>query len=507
LFYEEISRSALRKGWLAFHRLDWDERPLALQYGFRYHNRYYLLQEGYDPSFRGMRPGTALRGWVVRGEIKRGIAEYDFLAGSARHKLDWGARLKACRFVRLARKPLVSRVFISLPHAYQSARQKVGRLLPEALLSMRRRLLRPQSAPNDSQSSHDVSSVKRLAQSSLSNLYCCTPLGAISRALANRYTLERNGSTRLAVRSHPVCTIFRYHRVNNDRDPFFDALPVSQFHSQMEYLARHFHLVTLDQLAGGELPCGDKKCCIAITFDDGYRDNFVHAFPILKKMGIPATIFLTTGYIDSGELPWYDQVRLAFKLTLKPRLSLHEIGGPTTGIECESQRLEALALTLRWLRSVDDDLRLRLLPDLFHELRVSNGLNFPGTMLTWDQIRQMKRDGVLFGAHTVTHPVLGGLPPSRLEEEILGSKRMIENRLQAPARHFAYPFGKQTDFGAPAKQAVQAAGFKTAVTTINGVNAPGQDPLELKRFSLDEPAPGMFGLKLDWSRICTSSEG
>jgi peptidoglycan/xylan/chitin deacetylase (PgdA/CDA1 family) len=122
-------------------------------------------------------------------------------------------------------------------------------------------------------------------------------------------------------------------------------------------------------------------------------------------------------------------------------------------------------------------------------------------MLSWNEIRQMSKQGVSFGAHTVTHPVLGGLPVSQLQNEIFGSKKTVEDRIQVPVRHFAYPFGKPADFGCDAKRIVQAAGFQTAVTTISGVNGPEQDPFELKRLNLDEPDQGLFGLKLDWSRM------
>lgn len=216
---------------------------------------------------------------------------------------------------------------------------------------------------------------------------------------------------------------------------------------------------------------------------------------------------MTTGYIESGQLPWYDEVRLAFKLTLRPRISLQEMGGPDAAMDDEDQRLEALALTLAWLRMIDDSERLRLLPELFRDLQVPHPLNLPATMLAWSEIRQMNKEGISFGAHTVTHPVLGSVPLPRLEEEILGSKTTIENRLQVPVRHFAYPFGKQADFGCHAKRVVQAAGFQTAVTTISGVNGPDQDPLELKRLSLDEPELGIFGLKLDWTRMFVKSAG
>lgn len=503
-FYRELSNSTLRKGWLAFYRLSWGDRPLALQFGFRYHNRFYGLQEGYDPSFKVLRPGVALRAWILREEIGRGLDEYDFLAGTAGHKLDWGAHATVSRRIVLASKPGATLVSMSLPALSRSWRENTSKLVPATVRSWRQRLVVAQRRRRWNRfHSECIPRLSRFARWSVSHLYSDTPLGAISRRLADRYTRKASGQrvTRFHSRSVPLCTIFRYHRVNDDHDPFFNALPVSQFCAQMEYLAQHFHLVSLDQLASGQLSCNGQRCSVAITFDDGYRDNFVNAFPILKKMGIPATIFLTTGYIESGRLPWYDQVRLAFKLTSQPSCSFHAIGGPTVPLEGEIGRLSAMKLALEWLRTTRDKDRLRWLPELFKNLRVPSELNLPATMLAWSEIRQMSKEGITFGAHTVTHPVLGSLPVALLEEEIAGSKKTVEDRLQVQVRHFAYPFGKPADVGSDAKRIVKAAGFQTAVTTISGVNGPDQDLLELKRFNLDEPDRGLFGLKLDWSRM------
>lgn len=508
LFYRELSYSALRTGWLALHRLAWGERPLALQFGFRYSNRFYVLQEGYDPSFRMLRPGTALRAWILREGIERGLSHYDFLAGTARHKLDWGARATVSHRVLVAKKPAAVWISMSLPSLLTSVREQVSRISPEPVRAWRRDLIRSQrkrSWCNPETSPQPRQTVRRL----ISHLYSGTLLGALSRQLASRYTWTSNGNggAHFHVRRAPACTIFRYHRVNENRDPFFDALPTSQFCAQMEYLSQHFHLISLDQLASGQVSSNGHRCSVAITFDDGYRDNFVHAFPILKKMGIPATIFLTTGYIDSGQLPWYDQVRLAFKLTTERIFSLQAMGGPSIPMDGERGRLKAMQLALNWLRITGDSNRLSWLPELFKSLRVPDELNLPATMLDWNEIRQMAREGISFGAHTVTHPALGSLSVPRLQDEIFGSKRTVEDRLQVQVSHFAYPFGKPVDFGSDAKRVVKAAGFQTAVTTISGVNEPDQDLLELKRFDLNEPDRGLFGLKLDWSRMFAVMSG
>ncbi len=508
-FYYDVSRSALAKGWLALHRLAWGERALALQYGFRYRNRFYLLQEGYDPAFDDLRPGVALRAWLMRHWIEAGLEQYDFLAGTASYKLDWGAERKLSYRTLLAAGAGGACVAVSGPRIVADLKESVRKVVPQPLLSARTRLLAQRNRRRWTATAQPTAPLsKRLMRWSASRIYARTPLGAASRRLASQYSWQPSAGrvlSRLQRRTQPVCTIFVYHRVNDDRDPFFYAMTVSRFRAEMEYLAKNFHLVSLDQLACGQLPTNGNRYCVAVTFDDGYRDNFLYAAPILQKLGIPATIFLTTGYIESGQLPWYDQVRLAFKLTRQPHIALQEIGGPVSALDTDYVRLQALAYTLNWLRQADEPSRSHLLEELFRALRVPTPLNMPNTLLGWDEIRQMSRQGITFGAHTVTHPVLSTLPVSRLQEEILGSKKTVEKRLQRSIQHFAYPFGKKADFSADAKQVVRAAGFVTAVTTISGVNDPQQDPYELKRFCLREPDLGMFGLKLDWYRMSGES--
>jgi peptidoglycan/xylan/chitin deacetylase (PgdA/CDA1 family) len=122
-------------------------------------------------------------------------------------------------------------------------------------------------------------------------------------------------------------------------------------------------------------------------------------------------------------------------------------------------------------------------------------------MLRWEDIRQMAKCNVTFGAHSVNHPVFSKISVKELQGEIVGSKKTIEDRLQVPVSHFAYPFGQPFDFSAQAKQFVKEAGFKTAVTTIWGLNEPSDDPFELRRFTPWEHDPAEFQLKVDWYRF------
>jgi peptidoglycan/xylan/chitin deacetylase (PgdA/CDA1 family) len=322
--------------------------------------------------------------------------------------------------------------------------------------------------------------------------------------MASRYELDL-ARTRLNRRKTPICQIFIFHRVNDDYDPFLPSVPVAVFRKQMEFLKQNFPIISLDEVASGSYADSGDKYSVAITFDDGYRDNFLKAFPVLNKLEMPATIFLATGYIESGELPWYDQISWAFKLTTRPRFSLADVGGPEAALNQRSEVLQAMGKTLAWLRTIDDEKRRTFIPSIFEELGVSAGLSVPNPMLSWDEIKQMSEQKITFGAHTISHPALSRTNGARLETEIVGSKNKIEEALDLPARHFAYPFGQPSDVSDEAKKIVQRAGFSSAVTTVWGFNRPGDDLYDLKRFSPRSNAwdsdLAKMAMKLDWYRL------
>jgi CelD/BcsL family acetyltransferase involved in cellulose biosynthesis/peptidoglycan/xylan/chitin deacetylase (PgdA/CDA1 family) len=504
-FYRDVSKATLSKGWLAFHRLDWGERPLAMQYGFRYDNRFFLLQEGYDPEFATLRPGMALRGSLIRHWIDSGLAEYDFLAGSSAYKFEWGGQLK--QSVRLTLSPAWPAAWVSFgeAQAIEKSKEAIRAIVPESILAWRKE----RKDAHTSQKPPALSVTTNGHRSSLgrrvmTSLYASTALGSIGRAIASRYELDL-AHTRLNRRKTPICQIFIFHRVNDDYDPFLPSVPVAVFRKQMEFLRQNFPIISLDEVASGSYADSGEKYSVAITFDDGYRDNFLKAFPVLNKLEMPATIFLATGSIQSSELPWYDQISWAFKLTTRPRFSLADVGGPEANLNQRSAVLQAMGNTLAWLRTIDDEKRRTFIPRIFEELGVSARLSVPNPMLSWDEIKQMSKQKITFGAHTISHPALSRTNSTRLETEIVGSKNQIEEALDLPVRHFAYPFGQPSDVSDEAKKIVQRAGFSSAVTTVWGFNRPGDDLYDLKRFSPRSNAwdsdLAKMAMKLDWYRL------
>jgi peptidoglycan/xylan/chitin deacetylase (PgdA/CDA1 family) len=122
-------------------------------------------------------------------------------------------------------------------------------------------------------------------------------------------------------------------------------------------------------------------------------------------------------------------------------------------------------------------------------------------MLTWDQIRLMKGQRISFGGHTVTHPFVSKITGEQLTWEVHECKRRIEEEVQLPVEHFAYPNGRDEDFDPSSKEVIRRAGYHAAVTTIWGMNYPSTDLMELRRGGPWEEHLPLFASKLDWYQL------
>ncbi len=165
------------------------------------------------------------------------------------------------------------------------------------------------------------------------------------------------------------------------------------FEKQCRHVRDYYHPVSLDEVteqvrAGTVLPAN----AVALTVDDGYLDFFLHAYPILKQYGIPATVFLMTDFIDGRTWPWWDQVEYAFAHT-------------------KVEQSRTCAETIEGLKRVSNEERLAFLaqlPELFHtEIPARAPAGFEA--MTWEQIREMSQGGITFGAHTKNHPILSSI--------------------------------------------------------------------------------------------------
>jgi peptidoglycan/xylan/chitin deacetylase (PgdA/CDA1 family) len=278
-------------------------------------------------------------------------------------------------------------------------------------------------------------------------------------------------------------TLLNYHR--------FPVEHAAGFRRQCEYLSKRCCVIPMGELAaslhdGRALPAH----AVVITVDDGHRDFYTCAYPILREFGLTAVMYLPTAFLDGAWL-WFDRYRYIFDRS--PLKSVACLGmAPLTEASFDLSSREArnrafleIAPQAQWMPAIERD---RLGDRIAELLCVSIPERPPKEFapLSWAEVREMARNGMEFGGHTVTHPILQTLSSvDGLSGEIEGCKTRIEEELQAPVRHFAYPSGKAEEIPAAAKEAVKHAGFETAVTTLAGQARPGDDPLWLRRIGID----------------------
>jgi peptidoglycan/xylan/chitin deacetylase (PgdA/CDA1 family) len=307
---------------------------------------------------------------------------------------------------------------------------------------------------------------------------------------------------RIAMRSLPLLlgtnakqrlSILIFHRVVPTHDPLRPDEPtVEEFDWQMRLLREYFSPLPLteavERLLAGDLPAN----AICVTFDDGYSDNETCAMPILRKYGVPATVFVSTGFLNGGRM-WNDTIIEMLRHHDQPELDLRDIGLGCYRVSSNTLRLGAIASIIQEIRHLHPEVRGKLTAEIEKQGReLPNDL-----MMTDDQVCSLAKNGVSVGAHTVTHPILASIGIEAARQEILGSKTYLENLVQAPVDAFAYPNGRpEKDYRAEHRELVSELGFKTAVSTHWGVGVPQSDRLQLPRFTPWDRQEMKFAVRL-----------
>jgi peptidoglycan/xylan/chitin deacetylase (PgdA/CDA1 family)/CelD/BcsL family acetyltransferase involved in cellulose biosynthesis len=506
-FYFQLSSRLLERGALRFSWLEWNGKVLACQYGFQYRCTYFQLQEGYEPASESWNVGLGLRAWSIRELIRKGLREYDFLGGMGRHKSDWGADTKYSSQIALANTSYKNLLFCRGPEWEAQARKVIKTLVPEKILAARHiQLERQRLSARPRQNGETVAgSGREWTTRAAAHGYFHSPLPLLARSIRDRYQLSVSPNGRwpklsLSRRIEASGRILCYHRVNDQRDPFFPAMSTELFEREMRFVARHYTVVSLTDLLD-HLEGGSTKPVLAITIDDGYQDNYQNALPILRRYGLPATIFLATGSLDSREPLWFEQLAQALKTSPREFIDL-EIEIPQRfGMRTQAERLESNHRIYRLLRGLPDSERRHSLEQILQQLAVMGGEERKDKMLTWDQVRLMKAQGIDFGGHTVTHPFLSKVTREQVAWEVSSCKRRIEEELQAPVSCFAYPSGHEEDIGTWSKELLHSAGYRAAVTSIWGMNYRSTDLMELRRGQPWEENPAVFAYKMDWYQL------
>ena len=260
--------------------------------------------------------------------------------------------------------------------------------------------------------------------------------------------------------------IITYHRVGPKNDDWsLEPTPPHLFKQQMEYYFKNYEIISLDELAqyireGKSLP----PKAIAITFDDGYLDNYLYAYPFLKAHHIPATIFLITGHVESNTLFWWDKIGYILHHMNISQFNLNELGNFSLHPNKDKSRVHSEIADA--LKLISEDRKCFLI----NKLSEISGVDIPsnlakGLILSWDQIKEMSNNGISFGAHSVNHPILTNIPLKRAKWEIIQSKIDIENVLNKDVSAFSYPNG---NYNTELISIVKESGFNCAVSFTPG---------------------------------------
>jgi peptidoglycan/xylan/chitin deacetylase (PgdA/CDA1 family) len=305
-----------------------------------------------------------------------------------------------------------------------------------------------------------MSSLKRVLFRAIARLGGLRIMRGFANVFETKKTINGDlGFPFVSRRRSKSAQILVYHRVNDENDPIFPGVPVRAFAEQMQYVAEHYTVCSLDEtverLRADDVPDN----LLTITFDDGYRDNYTNAFPLLNRLGLRATIFLATDAIDSGRILWHDRVFSALRATRAKALDNLFCGGRSYPLRTPGEKRRALIEVLKFLWSLDDRDRSLWVEKLTQQLGVEEASGCNGLMLGWDHIRTMSEHHIGFGAHTVTHPILSKLDVGRAKREICESKEIIESNLKLPVKHFAYPVGRREDFNEDVKNELRDAGI------------------------------------------------
>lgn len=284
--------------------------------------------------------------------------------------------------------------------------------------------------------------------------------------------------------------IIPYHMIVDEPNGFYPETSTSDFEKQIVHLSRNYRVVSLDEIVDRVKNRRPLRRCVAITFDDGFRDNYEIAYPILRKYNVPATIFLTTGYIENGTAPWFIKLRYIFMQTAKTHFHLSHNGAIISQpMHTKDEKFAASDRAMVCLKKCPDEERLPLLDRLCDELEVKDFKGLNNVMLTLDQIKEMSGNGISFGAHTVNHPILSRTSLEMAKREIRESKKTIEKKIGRPVTSFAYPFGKKAQYSSDLFPVLEKLGFTCAVTTEKFPNN-----CKINLFELNRPAPWEFSL-------------
>ena len=295
--------------------------------------------------------------------------------------------------------------------------------------------------------------------------------------------------------------VLNYHRIGNPAETPYDSALFSatgeELDWQVEYLKRHFQMATLENvvaMANGYRPRGTH---VLLTFDDGYRDNYTVAFPVLRSHGVQGVFFLPTSFIGTDRLPWWDVIAYLIKHTFKSTIRLKL---PEPVVFELRERGRVINITRQILRLYKRT-PLQDCPDFITALEQACEVSAPlagvnRRFMNWAEAREMLQGGMAFGSHTHTHEIMSKLSPEQQCEEASRSRDRLEQELENHIDVLSYPVGGPDTFTDQTMRILAQAGYSAAFSFQGGLNRIGGiERFNIFRCAVDGPSRAQFRLR------------
>jgi peptidoglycan/xylan/chitin deacetylase (PgdA/CDA1 family) len=303
------------------------------------------------------------------------------------------------------------------------------------------------------------------------------------------FTLYHLGLLKLILSVRKKSIILGYHHIlpeNDERVRFLQPgmfVTTKTFEEQLKYLVKYYQIVSFKDLNLN----GRKKQCI-LTFDDGWGDNYEYAYPILKKYNLPATIFVSTKFVGSNDWPWPDRISYYIHKSNADKLSqlldgFNLLYGDTTKVSLNknsiSNKYNLIEEIIENLKTFSPSKIIQFMSKADKIMSSEKtALSEIRPYLTWDEIIEMQKNDIAFGAHTHNHLILTNTTLNNASDEIETSQKILSEKLNMPINLFAYPNGS---YNSDLVILVKKTGFAYAVTTEYGDIEGSRSQFELKR--------------------------
>ena len=285
-----------------------------------------------------------------------------------------------------------------------------------------------------------------------------------------------------------TATIFMLHRIDKEGTETGSVLTAALLREYFEYLRKHhYNVISLTSYIQALINHEDTYKTVIFTVDDGYRDFYHNIYNIFREYNYPATVFITSDFIQGNLFFWWDIIEYVILNTPKQRIELPKTELNTIFIKDGSKK-KAISTIINYCKGLQYEHRISFVSELVKvlEVDITGQPKFKYEPLHWVDILEMKENGIEFYPHTKTHPVMSNIPLEQKMIELTVPKKIIEKKLNKAANIFAYPNGEQNDFDEETISALKASNYIAAVTCIPDYNntKTKSDMFQIHRFAL-----------------------